>query len=122
MSNEINEKNYKTTMEIALKVGTFTEAKMKNKNKDYSSIIIVLAIASLIVNIIRLWMTCKDKKDLPAQIKKPSFINRFLLKREVGKHFSKNEKQAVYESLLEVSGTLSEQEINSLIKEVETNK
>lgn len=122
MSNEINEKDYKTTMEIALKVTAFTEAKMKDKNKDYSSILVVLAVASLIVNIIRLWMTCKDKKGLPAQIKKPSFINRFLLKLQVGQHFSKNERQAVYESLLEVSGTLSEQEIINLIEEVEKNK
>jgi hypothetical protein len=122
MSNEISEKNYKTTMDIALKATTFTEAKIKSKKDNYNSIIIVLAVASLIVNVIRLWMVWKDKKDLPQQIKNPSFINRFILRREVGKLFSKDEKQIIYESILEVSKTLSEQEINDLIEEVEKNK
>lgn len=120
--SDINDKDYQTTMSIATKVASFADIKIKKNKKNFDSILLALTIAGLIINIIRLWMTCKDKKTLATQFRNPSLMFKILLKREVGKHFGKDEKNTVYESLLEVAKTLSEQEINNLIIEVEKNK
>jgi hypothetical protein len=104
---------------IAAKIASNANAKNQNFAIDP---ILILMLAGLIVNLIRLWMACKDKSDIHKQMKKPSYLFRFLLRKEVNKNFAKDKRQEIYDSIIDVSKELSEQEVNNLLDEVEKRK
>lgn len=81
--------------------------------------ITILTIISIIVSI---WRACRPSK---ARINKPSFIDRWRLRRVVRDKFkgantpNKKYAQEVYEALLNKGANLTEIEIVDLIKSIE---
>lgn len=104
---------------IASKIASYANAKNQNFAIDP---ILILMLAGLIVNLIRLWMACSDRNKIHKQMKEPSLLFKFLLKREIAKKFAKDKRQDIYNSMLDVSKELSQQEVNNLLDEVEKTK
>lgn len=104
---------------VAMKIATHVNAKNENFTIDP---LLILMLAGLIVNLIRLWMACKDKSNIHKQMKHPSLLFKFFLRKEIDKHFAKDNRREVYDSILDVAKQLSEQEINNLLDEAENKK
>lgn len=104
---------------IAMKVATHLNAKNDNVTIDP---ILILMLAGLIVNLIRLWMACRDKSNVHKQMKEPSLLFKVLIRKEINKNFAKDDRRKIYDSILDVAKQLSEQEVNNLLDEVEKLK
>lgn len=105
---------------IARKVAAYAAAKDDKFGFDP---LLVIMILGLIINISRFIYECrKDKKrnELFTQIKKPSLMYKFLLHMNIRKQWKdKKDRQTIYQSMIEVSEGLSEEELNCIFDEVE---
>lgn len=104
---------------IATKI--ISNANAKNNNFAIDPMLILM-LAGLIVNLIRLWMACRDKSNIHKQMKEPSLLFKLLLRKEINKNFAKDKRKEIYDSVIDVSKQLSEQEVNNLLDEVEKRK
>ena len=102
--------------EIATRIASHAQAADKGFSFDPFTI---MAICSCIVSIVKLLYMCYSKESIYARMKNGSIIQRILLKREIRKHFIRTEdKRAVYGAVLDVSTSLSETELNSLLDSI----
>lgn len=97
-----------------------TEVAGSVKNSDFKiDPITILAIISVIVTI---WRACRPSQ---SRINKPSFIDRWRLRRVVRDKFkgtntpNKKYAQEVYEALLNKGAAMSELELEQLAKSIE---
>ena len=102
--------------EIATRIASHAQASNNSFSIDPFTI---MAICSCIVSIVKLLYMCYSKESIHAKMKNGSIINKILLKREIRKHFIRTEdKRAVYGAVLDVSASLSETELNSLLDSI----
>lgn len=105
---------------IAKKVAAYAAAKDEKFGIDP---LLVIAIVGLIVNISKFIYECrkdKTREQLFTQIKRPSLMYKFLLYTNIRKQWKdKKDRQAIYQSMIEVSEGLSEEELNCIFDEVE---
>jgi len=107
--------------EIATRVASHAQASNNSFSIDPFTI---MAILNCIIAIVKLLYMCYSKKSIFTGMKKGNMIHKILLKREIRKHFiRKEDKQAVYGAVLDVSASLSETELNDLLDSIlEENK
>ena len=107
--------------EIATRVASHAQASNNSFSIDPFTI---MAILNCIIAIVKLLYMCYSKKSIFTGMKKGNMIHKILLKWEIRKHFiRKEDKQAVYGAVLDVSASLSETELNDLLDSIlEENK
>jgi hypothetical protein len=115
--------NNNSLKEIANRVGVYANAENEKFTIDPFTI---LAIINMILTLIRIIYECRNNRDSAKKIiKSPGPISKFFLRRQVNRNFSGEERKAVYNAMLTVSGQLSDIEIDNLLDlfdELEENK
>lgn len=107
---------------VAQRVLAHSKSKIKDENFGFDPITIIM-ITGLIINLIKLWYSCSSRQGVYGEMKKPSFLYKLALKREIRKKFKNSEERAaIYDSMIDVSKNLSEKEINNILDEVEETK
>lgn len=105
---------------IARKVAAYASAKDEKFGIDP---LLVIAIIGLIINISKFIYECRKDKtrdQLFTQIKNPSWMYKLLLQMNIRKQWKdKKDRQTIYQSMVEVSKGLSEEELNCIFDEVE---
>lgn len=102
--------------EIVLRIASYAQAKNKKFSIDPFTI---MAILNCIIAVVKLLYMCYSTESISAKMKKGSVIHNLLLKREIRKRFnSKDDRQAVYEGMLQVSKSLSGKELNDLLDSI----
>lgn len=116
--SEPNEK----LMAIAKKVGAYASS----KDSKFIDPLLVIAIVGLIINISKFIYECrkdKSREELFKQIKNPSWMYKVLLHMNIRKQWKdKKDRQNIYQSMIEVSKGLSEEELNCIFDEVEKRR
>ena len=83
----------------------------------------IMAVLNCIIAIVKLLYMCYSKEGIAEALKKQGILQRFLLRREINKRFAdKEERQAVYTSMLDVARELSETELNQLLDSIQERK
>ena len=95
-----------------------THASVKDENFGFDPATITL-IVSLIINLVRLWWSCRGKKSAIKQIKKPSLLFKFFLKREISKNLKGKHRQYVYDAFMDVAPTITEKELSNITQEIQ---
>ncbi len=107
---------------IAEKIAASANAKDENFGFDPFTII---AIINIIIGITRIIIECRKNRDTAfATVRKPGIFARFMLKREIRKNFPPNKRKCVYDAIIAVAPSLSNEELEdgfSLV-EKELNK
>lgn len=103
---------------VATRIAQFAKASDNNFSIDPFTI---MAILNCIIAVVKLLYMCYSKDSVKAGMKNPGMIQKLLLKRELRKHFNKEDRKAVYGAMLEVSKSLSENEIVELVDSVGGN-
>ena len=102
---------------VAHRVAVYANAENRKFGIDPMTI---LAIVNIISTTIKIIYTCSKSRDVAKRaIKTPRTVQRFLVRRIVAKHFPKEERKAVYNSILEVSRKLSEKELDEVLDNYE---
>ena len=101
---------------VATKVLAYAQAKDSKFSFDPATI---MAICNCIIAVVKLLYMCYGKSGTVNRIRKPSLLQRIILKREVRKHFSKEERQTMYVSLLDACNALSDTELNRLTDSIQ---
>ena len=106
----------------ATKILAHSKAKLKDENFGIDPVTII-TIVTITVRLIQLWYTCRNREGVYNEMKKPSFLYKLALKREIRQRFkTSEERSAIYASMIDVSKQLSEKEINNILDEVEELK
>lgn len=92
-------------------------AQEKNKNYGIDPLTISIII-SIVTNLIKLWWACRDEKSIRSELQRPSLLFKLLLKREIRKRARREDRSALYGAFLDVAPSLTEQEINDIMKEI----
>lgn len=80
----------------------------------------ILAIVNVLIGIIRMVMECRSNREQAKKIiRKPGVIARYLMRREIKKHFPPHERRGVYSAMLSITSSLSEKEIDKSFDLVE---
>lgn len=107
---------------IAKKVAAFASA----KDAKIIDPLLIIAIVGLIINISKFIYECrkdKSREELFQQIKNPSWMYKVLLHMNIRKQWKdKVDRQNIYNSMIEVSKGLSEEELNCIFDEVEKRR
>jgi len=109
------EENSDIQKEIATRIAT--HARMQHKNFSIDPFTI-MAILNCIIAVVKLLYMCYSEDSMKSGFRNPGIIQKLLLKREIRKHFNKEDRQAVYGAMLEVSNSLSEAEIKDLLDSI----
>lgn len=76
----------------------------------------VIAIANLILTMIRLIYQCRSgRESVKEAAARPGPISRFFVRRAIAKNFPRSERKAVYNATLRVSGKMSGKELDEII-------
>jgi len=105
--------------DIAIRVATHAQARRREFSVDPATILIII---NCIVNVIRLLYVCKTDAGIEDSIRKPGILDKYLLKRQIKKNFSKHEVEPVYKAMIDVCQTLSQREINELLDSTKETK
>lgn len=110
-------KNKTPIQDAAMKVAADLNAKDKRYGFDPFTII---AIINCIIGIVRLIYECrKNRVTAKKLMRKPGLVSRFMMKRAVKQHFLPHEVTDVYNSMLNVSKQMSEQELDDILDSFE---
>ena len=101
---------------VATKVLAYAQAKDSKFSFDPATI---MAICNCIIAVVKLLYMCYGKSGTVNRIRKPSLLQKIILKREVRKHFGKEETKTIYTSMLGVCRSLSETELNKLTDSIQ---
>ena len=101
---------------VGTKVLAYAQAKDPSFSFDPATI---MAICNCIIAVIKLLYMCYGKRNITSKLRKPSLLQKILLKREVRKHYSKEDRNTMYTSMLDVSRTLSETELQKLTDSIQ---
>lgn len=105
--------------DIATRVATHAQARQKEFSVDPATILILI---NCIISVIRLLYVCKNSDGVAKSIGKPKRIEKFLLRRQIKKNFTKDQVDPVYKAMLDVCVQLSQKEINELLDSVKETK
>ena len=104
-------------LKISTKVLSYAQAKDTSFSFDPSTI---MAICSCIISVVKLLYMCYSSKGVPKAVKGGSLLHKIILKREIRKRFTgKSQRRAMFNAMLEVGSSLSEMELNELLKSIE---
>ena len=92
-------------------------AQERNKNYGIDPLTISIII-SIVTNLIKLWWACRNEKSIRSELQRPSLLFKLLLKREIRKQARREDRAALYGAFLDVAPSLTEQEINEIMKEI----
>ena len=106
--------------DVVNRVNLYAKAENKQFGIDPMTII---AILNVILTLIRFIYQCRQNREaIKDTIRKPGPISRFLMRRQIRKHFPPSERKAVYNAMLTVSGRLSDKELDEVLEFVETSE
>jgi len=94
-------------------------ASVKDENFGFDPATITL-IVSLIINLVRLWWSCRGKKSAINQIKNPSFLFKLFLKREIRKNLTGKRRAYLYDAFMDVAPTITQNELLDITQEIES--
>jgi hypothetical protein len=100
---------------VANRVGAHVSAKEGSYSIDPLTISIIITI---ITNLIKLWWSCRSEKKVRSELQNPSWLFRLFLKREIRKHSKGKQREILFGAFMDVAPTLSEKEINNILKEI----
>ena len=101
---------------VATKVLAYAQAKDERFSFDPWTI---MAICNCIISVCKLLYMCYGKSGAASRIKKPSLLQKIILKREIRKHFAKEERQTMYASMLDACNSLSDTELGKLMDSIQ---
>jgi cell division protein ZapA (FtsZ GTPase activity inhibitor) len=106
--------------DIANRVNLYAKAENKQFGIDPLTII---AILNVTLTLIRLVYQCRQNRTaMQDTIHKPGPMSRFLMRRQIRKHFPLSERKAVYNAMLTVGGKLSYKELDEVLDFVEISE
>lgn len=100
---------------VATRVAVHASAKDETYGIDPVTISIII---SIITNLVKLWWSCRSEKRVKSELQNPSWLFKLFLKREIRKQSRGRERNVLYGAFLDVAPTLSEKEINSILREI----
>ena len=100
---------------VATRVAAHASAKDETYGIDPVTISIII---SIITNLVKLWWSCRSEKRVKSELQNPSWLFKLFLKREIRKQARGRERNVLYGAFLDVAPTLSEKEINSILREI----
>jgi len=80
--------------------------------------ITISIIISIITNLVKLWWSCRSEKRVRSELQNPSWLFKLFLKREIRKQSKGKQRGVLYGAFMDVAPTLSEKEINNILKEI----
>lgn len=98
-----------------------SHASVKDNNFSIDPLTISIVI-SIITNLIKLWWTCRSEKKVRSELQNPSWLFKLFLKREIRKQSRGKQREILFGAFMDVAPTLSEKEINNILKEVGEKK
>jgi|TARA_B100001094_G_C18191838_1_gene807827 hypothetical protein len=99
-------------------VATRIQAHLTGKKFAFDPATLTL-IVSLIINLVRLWWTCRSTQNTKSELRNPSLLFKLFLKREIRKQVKdKKQRKNMYNAFISVAPTLSEYELNNILKEI----
>ena len=101
---------------VATKVLAYAQAKDSKFSFDPATI---MAICNCIIAVVKLLYMCYGKSGTVNRIRKPSLLQKIILRREIRKHFTKEERKTMYASMLDASKGLSETELSRLMDSIQ---
>ena len=101
---------------VGTKVLAYAQAKDPSFSFDPATI---MAICNCIISVIKLLYMCYGKSGAAGRIKNPSLLQKIILKKEIRKHFSKEERRTMYVSMLDACNALSDTELNRLTDSIQ---
>jgi hypothetical protein len=114
--------------DVANRVNLYAKAENKQFGIDPLTIITIL---NFILSLARLVYQCRqnsllrfddERATMRNTIRKPGPISRFLMRRQIRKHFPPSERKAMYNAMLTVNGELSDKELDEVLDFVETSE
>lgn len=108
----MNEAIPEIQLNVARKVLAHAQAKDGSFSFDPWTI---MAICNCIISVCKLLYMCYGKSGAAGRIKNPSLLQKIILKKEIRKHFSKEERQTMYVSMLDACNALSVTELSKLM-------
>jgi hypothetical protein len=109
-------------MSVVDKFSAEVASDVKDESSRFGSVIITLMVISIVVNIIRLMMSCNlFGKPLEARIKNPGPLDRILLKKAVRDGLTKDQRVLqgqIYEGILSKSKKLTSEQLSAMVEEV----
>jgi len=100
---------------VAKRVLAHASAKQDTYGIDPVTISIII---SIITNLIKLWWSCRSEKKVRSELQNPSWLFRLFLKREIRKRARGKQREVLFGAFIDVAPTLSEKEINNILKEI----
>ena len=104
---------------VANRIAAHASAKDKNFGIDPVTISIII---SIITNLIKLWWTCRSERKVRSELQNPSWLFKLFLKREIRKQSRGKQRDILFGAFMDVAPTLSEREINNILKEIGENE
>lgn len=104
---------------VANRVAAHVSAKEKSHGIDPVTISIII---SIITNLIKLWWSCRSEKKVRSELQNQSWLFRLFLKREIRKQSRGRNRDVLFGAFMDVAPTLSEREINNILKEIGENE
>ena len=100
---------------VANRVAAHASAKDETYGIDPVTISIII---SIVTNLVKLWWSCRSEKRVRSELQNPSWLFKLFLKREIRKRSRGKQRGVLYGAFIDVAPTLSEKEINSILKEI----
>lgn len=100
---------------VARRVASHAAAKNGRYGIDPITISIII---SIVTNLIKLWWACRSEKKVRSELQNPSWLFKLFLKREIRKQARGQDREALFGAFMDVAPTLSEKEINNILKEI----
>jgi len=100
---------------VANRIASHLSVKDKNFGIDPATISIII---SIIVNLVKIWWSCRSQSKTKKELKKPSWLFKLLIKREIRKSVKGKQRKYMYDAFMDVAPTLSERELDSILQEI----
>ena len=101
---------------VSTRVLAYAQAKDSNFSFDPATI---MAICNCVIAVVKLLYMCYGKSGAAKKLQRPSLLQKIILRREIRKHFTKEERKTMYASMLDASKGLSETELSRLMDSIQ---
>tara|TARA_Y100000114_G_C11762178_1_gene330431 strand:+ start:3925 stop:4251 length:327 start_codon:yes stop_codon:yes gene_type:complete len=100
---------------VANRIASHLSVKDEKFGIDPATISIII---SIIVNLVKLWWSCRNQSKTKKELKNPSWLFKLMMKREIRKRVKGKRRKHMYDAFMDVAPTLSETELDSILQEI----
>ena len=101
---------------VANRIAAHASAKDKECGIDPVTISIII---SIITNLVKIWWSCRSETRVRSELQNPSWLFKLFLKRQIRKQTRGNKRREVlYGAFMDVAPTLSQKELNNILREI----